>query len=518
MDASRRAGAASGGPAAFGPAFAAPRGRGQRPLGRRAGADLDTIALVAGALLPWGVGLAALCALRAPGRPLAAPGEIAWLAGAGYLVGAFVLTLWMRALSLAGVRFGVTAIALPLAIAGTALAWVAWRRYGRSLVDAPRAALRALVAPPEVAGATRLVWWLLLALLALRFVLLGLDVARQPLYPWDAWMQWATKARVWYELGWIVPFVGSGPWLAGSGTAYFDAAPGYPPTVPLLQTWSCLVLGRWDDALMNWPWWQIAVALSLAVFGGLRSLLVTAPAALFGTFFVASLPLANVHVALAGYADFPLAAYYTAAVLAFLRWHDRRDLPDAGLALLLAIACTQIKNPGIFWALTLVPGVAVALAPRHAVRFAAVGFGGALLALAVLAQTSTTIFNYRLHLEFDPVWAALGESLFLLGNWHLLWYAVLAIAVIARREIVAPALLPLTFVIACGTLFLFVALSFTNARAWVTDQSTVNRATLHFAPLLVVFVMLAFRAFAERWSAPHPGSAIPPAETRTPAA
>ena len=262
---------------------------------------------------------------------------------------------------------------------------------------------------------------------------------------------------------------------------------------------------------MNWPWWQIAVALALVVYGGLRSLRVSAFTALVGTFFVATLPLANVHVALAGYADLPLAAYYTAAALALLRWHDGRDRREAGLALLLAIACTQIKNPGIFWALTLVPGVAVALAPRHAGRFAAIGFGGALVALLVLAQTSTTIFNYRLHLEFDPVWAALGESLFLLGNWHLLWYAALAIAVLARREIAAPALLPLTFMIAGGMLFLFVALAFTNARAWVTDQSTVNRATLHFAPLLVVFVMLAFRAFAARWAAAHSGPAGTPA-------
>jgi hypothetical protein len=66
-------------------------------------------------------------------------------------------------------------------------------------------------------------------------------------------------------------------------------------------------------------------------------------------------------------------------------------------------------------------------------------------------------------------------------------------------------------------LFLFVALAFTNARAWVTDQSTVNRATLHFAPLLVVFVMLAFRAFAERWAATHPDPAVAPAGTQTPA-
>ncbi len=30
-------------------------------------------------------------------------------------------------------------------------------------------------------------------------------VATRPLFPWDAWTQWATKARVWYELGRIAP-------------------------------------------------------------------------------------------------------------------------------------------------------------------------------------------------------------------------------------------------------------------------------------------------------------------------
>jgi len=161
--------------------------------------------------------------------------------------------------------------------------------------------------------------------------------------------------------------------------------------------------------------------------------------------------------------------------------------------------------------LTLVPGVAVALAPRHAARFAAIGFGSALVVLLVLAQTSTTIFNYRLHLEFDPAWATLGESFFVLGNWHLLWYGALAALLLARRQLVAPALLPLTFVIASGALFLFVALAFTNARAWVTDQTTVNRATLHLAPLGVVFMMLAFRAFGEHWAGAHRDrAAVPP--------
>ena len=63
---------------------------------------------------------------------------------------------------------------------------------------------------------------------------------------------------------------------------------------------------------MNLPWWLIGVAFALAVYGALRALDMSALAALVGTFSWSSLPILNVHVALAGYADLPMAAYYAA--------------------------------------------------------------------------------------------------------------------------------------------------------------------------------------------------------------
>ena len=90
-----------------------------------------------------------------------------------------------------------------------------------------------------------------------------------PLYPWDAWIQWATKARVWYSLGHIVPFGRTDAWFAANGAIWFDASPNYPATVPLWQVWSSLALGRWDDALMNLPWWLTAVAFAIAIYGAL---------------------------------------------------------------------------------------------------------------------------------------------------------------------------------------------------------------------------------------------------------
>jgi len=463
---------------------------------------MDILFLLAGLTLPWLLGIVALAAIRDTRRAADAPGEVAWIVGAGYFAGAFMLTLWMRALSLAGIPFGALAIGAPLLLATVSFGYVAWRRFGGATIStAVLDALRALVAPQHATRAVRIAWQLLLAWIAIRYTLLALEVVWQPLYPWDAWIQWATKARVWYEQGHIVPFARSQAWFAAGGAVWFDASPEYPPTVPLLQVWTCIALGRWDDALMNAPWWQFSLALTFAVYGALRSRDMNALPSLVGAFIVASLPLANVHVALAGYADLPMAAYYAGAVLAFLRWTESRSLPDAGLALLLAVACTQIKVPGLVWALTLLPGVVIALSPRRGPRFVLIGLAVVLFGLAVLAQTSPVVLNYRLHLDFDPAWRALVETHFLLSNWHLLWYATILAALLAWRQLASPELLPLTAIAGTAVLFLIVVFSFTNARLWVTEQTTINRATLHFAPLAAVFAVLAFRAFAQRFAA-----------------
>ena len=372
----------------------------------------------------------------------------------------------------------------------------------------PQRASRAPAAPPrrrpDCDGATLVAWRALLAWIALRFLLLGMEVSWQPLYPWDAWTQWATKARVWFELGRIVPFAGSDAWFAAGGAAYFDAAPGNPPTVPLLQVWACIALGRWDDALMNWPWWQIAVALALAVYGALRALDMSALAALVVTFFVASLPLANVHVALAGYADLPLAACYTCAVLALLRWIATRDPRDAWPRRVARVRLHADQEPRARLGGHARPGVIVALLPaaRRQDRRARAWPRSCSL-LAVLAQTSPTFLGYRAASRFRSGMAGAGRQL--LPVRHLE-------SAVVRRHRRGAAGLARSRVAAArpadawssrpGAILLFVVFAFPDARAWLADQTHAS-----IAPRCIsrrcwsVFAALAFRAFALRWTA-----------------
>ena len=139
-------------------------------------------------------------------------------------------------------------------------------RRGRISLPAIRSALSALVAPPLVQW-QRVLWIALIGWLLVHFALMGAEVSWRPLYPWDAWVQWATKARVWYELGHLAPFVRTDEWLAGASGAFFDASPNYPATLPLLQVWTCVAIGRWDlvGSRIDVPPWAVVAALGLLV-------------------------------------------------------------------------------------------------------------------------------------------------------------------------------------------------------------------------------------------------------------
>jgi hypothetical protein len=473
---------------------------------------MSYVTLALGWAIPWLLGFAVLLAFGWPRRDPDASDERSGHAGLrlgyGYFVGVLLLTFWMRVLSKFGARFDWLTIAVPLLLATGACLGLAARRRVLSY-SATRDAVAALWGP-QFPRWRRIVWLLLLGWLGLRFALLAAEVAWQPLYPWDAWVQWATKARVWYELGHIVPFVRADAWFAGAAGAYFDASPNYPATVPLQQVWSSVALGRWDDSAMNWPWFLTLIALSLAIYGALRDSDVPPLGALIGAWLVASLPLLDVHVALAGYADLLMGAVYALAALALYRWTRHRDWRDAGIALLLALACPSIKIPGIVWALTLVPGIVVALLPRRGVKFVALAFGVAALTLLALGKSETVILGYRLNLAFEPSWGSLVKSYFFFANWHLLWYGAIALILFGGRRLVRPPLAPLTMIVAAGVAFLFAVFAFTNASAWVEDYTTVNRATLHLAPLLVCLGALLWNemTMAVRTTAPAQATTV----------
>ena len=163
---------------------------------------MDFLTIAFSLALPLALGASVLLVIDWPPTKDAA-GSAALRCGYGYIVGALLLTFWMRGLSVVGLRFSWISISLPLLALTAALFALAARR-GRISLPALRSALTALVAPPLVRW-QRVLWIALIVWLVVHFALMAAEVAWRPLYPWDAWVQWATKARVWYELGHIAP-------------------------------------------------------------------------------------------------------------------------------------------------------------------------------------------------------------------------------------------------------------------------------------------------------------------------
>jgi hypothetical protein len=145
-------------------------------------------------------------------------------------------------------------------------------------------------------------------------------------------------------------------------------------------------------------------------------------------------------------------------------------------------------------------------------RIAAACFAVAAIGALVLTRIGLTILGYHLQLEFDMPWDGLSEAYFTFANWHLLFYGALAVALLGWRHLLSRELAPLTIIVAAGVAFLVFGFAFTNARLWVEDQSTVNRATLHLAPLIVVWMLMAFRewSLAQSTTSAVVGSATTP--------
>jgi hypothetical protein len=435
----------------------------------------DALRLLAALALPWLAGAmvvrAALSRTR-DGNP--------WVeAGYGHFAGIVLLTVLMQVTGRVGPGLSVPVIGgalLAIAFGG----WWLCRRWAMPEGDEKPSR----IAMPTVLKAAVTC---MILLLLLRAGTLASEVLVRPLFPWDAWSQWATKAKVWSALRELVPFIGYDAWLARA-PGYTDTAPHYPATIPLLQTWMALALGRWDDTLINLPWLAAYVALGLALFGQLARLGASTGVSIVATYLVLSLPLLDVHVALAGYADLHLAAAYALAVLALAEWESTRSRSSLVLLAVSAVLLPLLKVPGIAWLGTIVLGAALATwgtSRARVVALVAIVLAITVAAALVLGPGKVSVASSA---DQQQIVQSLALHLFAFGSWNLLWYLVPIALAMAWRELIRRRATTLT--LASGFGFLAWTFLFTQAGDWVVDYTTVNRALLHIAPAVTAFAVL----------------------------
>jgi hypothetical protein len=454
--------------------------------------------LVIAILLPWLLG--SLLTYRL----ITQAGQWTWpsIIGQGYLLGIFLTTIILRVWDGAGLKLNFWPIAgllLSLTIILFAL---------QLMRPKP---------PSSKLAFSRLENWqavlviVLMGLVAWRYFTILQEILDKPLYAWDAWMNWAPKAIVWFHHAELVSYVSPEDWLVLSTDEQAHTlgnwrAWQYPKTVPLIQLWTMMGLQSYDNNLIYLPWILVAISLGLTMYGQLRSNGVSALRATIACYLMLNLPYANAHTILYGYADIWVIAAFGMAVFSLYNWRATRHKSHAVLIIIFALMASQLKLPGIILGFII---FVVFLRSLFNFQYKSELFtvalaGGAVLAIAWLGIDFEIPGLGRIlvsegfikipvigtvSLHYQDVSQAFIESFFLMLNWNMLWYALLAflgIAIVEKRFLKPPS--DTLCILMLVSLFLTFVFTFTNYSATAINHTTLNRALFYLAPVVIFYI------------------------------
>jgi len=385
----------------------------------------------------------------------------------------------------------------PVLAAGAALLWFIASRRG----DSPAARV-----PTPLGRLPRWVAIVALVLLAGRAVFLIEEVLLRPVFPWDAWWVWAARAKAWFLGGHFDAVVPPERWLdAGGEPLRITLAYTYPELVSWIELWLAAANGAWNEPLIHLAWVALWIGLLLGLYGQWRLLGVARREAALAVYALGSLPLLDVHVALAGYVDLWSAMAFAFATTSWLRWIEQRDRGQLGLAIVLVLLMPLLKFEGLVWGASLAGLMALAATPRrYRLRgLAALAAGGGLLVLASawldlawvrVARDLLSGASGGHAVSWGGIVRAIGSGMFVQYNWHLLWYALPIVLLWRRRQIAArPALRYATWLLLSGFAFMFALFFLTPAAKWAESYTAINRLLLQMVPLAITLGLLALR-------------------------
>ncbi|HJT98010.1 MAG TPA: hypothetical protein VJ696_06810, partial [Rhodanobacteraceae bacterium] len=333
------------------------------------------------------------------------------------------------------------------------------------------------------------------------------EILLRPMYPWDAWAAWLLKPKAWMLGGHLDRFVGFGEWLGdGSGLLRTAQTWSYPEALGRLAIWFASAWGEWNAGVVGALWLALWAALLAGSYGQLRLLGLDRNRATVAIYALGSLPLINVHVALAGYADLWIATVLAFACLFWMRWLEKRESGALAVALLLAASLPFIKLEGGIWLVILLATmlyermaprlrrVALVLAPVIGLGVVAAYLLRWPLIAPMLDRVGLTADAGAIAQHAPAVVAAATQGLFAQYNWHLFWFAIaltlaLRHAPLARSR--ALRVLGLFLLLGCG--FLFALFVLTPAGKWAESYTAVNRLSLQIVPAMLVFAALLWR-------------------------
>lgn len=456
--------------------------------------------------LPWLLGVSWL----QRGWYKAGPGSGAAILGYGYFLGMALVTLTMRMIDVisSGLDFKMIVLALCLLTgAGIGLANIVSRRT-------PSITNLQLHAQPKW---QKWLFILFLILISLRLVSLGLEVIWRPLFPWDSWIGWGVRARVWFEQRQIVDFIAPHEWWRNlPNTAAYNAyGIDNPIAVSLIQTWMSLSLGHWNDSLINLPWLFCVVSLGLAFYGQSRLWGISPLMGMLFVYLLLSIPILNTHTALAGYGDLWMATSYALAALAFIQWARTKDIWQGVVSLIFVLILPLIKESGIVIAATFIPAAFILLLSSRQwlylliltfVLISVILISGSLdISIPgigrILIDHRGIMLPYSIRsIGFQPITGNLITNLFIYSNWNVFWYlfcfSPFSIFILNHRS-----WLSIHVLISLGILIFFYLFCYTRVALSVTNLTVLNRIILSLVPTYMFYVLIIFDDLIKKYSA-----------------
>lgn len=169
----------------------------------------------------------------------------------------------------------------------------------------------------------------------------------KPVYNFDAWANWALRAKVFYFEGGVNFDKTSQYYLGGGGHI------NYPLHLPILQAWVYTSIGEWDDQVVKIisPLYLLFFTLFLYSF---LSKFIGSTKSLFFAFIFISMPFMAYHAS-ADYADLPLGLFIGLSGMLYFLFLKKEENTYLVLSSLMFGLAGWVKNEGfLLFVLTII--------------------------------------------------------------------------------------------------------------------------------------------------------------------
>lgn len=432
-------------------------------------------------LMPWVLGFAMVKPFMKQRR-----GYLPFAVGAGYILGWFVAILIFRIYSYFQRPFDI----YEVAIIGCAIA------FPLLFVSAKKLKVTEERLEKNISQWGYALFSIISLLVLYRLTLSAINLLTLPVFPWDGWLSWSAKAKVFYYYRSIPEFYNAlMPFWSFAPDAMVPVnGGGHPYFISLVQSYMALARGEWDDSILGLPWLGLYVSVFFCIYGGVRYLGGSFLPALLTAYMTVSLPIFDIHSSLGGYADLWVGSAFLVLTILFVVALSYNEWRLLVLVTTFAVIVYFTKNNALMFVLSMLISVG------YWYLFGKRMFVLSLLVLSVSlffgkdwvnselaeALSSMASHGFNVIIVYNPVANLAWQEWGVQDNWHYVFVASLGVifgwGMPKNNEFSGFVLL---IVAAFSSLLLMLGIAlFTSKMYEGVFLGYFNRATLYFMPVL----------------------------------